>query len=76
VAFELTVDEDAVPSSLAVPLNVTSELEGGTPATDTYRVPVTVAQEPTGAADLTTVVAAAGLAIALLVGVVYWWLNR
>lgn len=76
VAFELTVDEDAVPSSLSVPLNVTSELEGGTPTTDTYRVPVTVAQEPTGAADLTTVVAAAGLAIALLVGLAYWWLNR
>jgi hypothetical protein len=76
VSFELTVDQDAVPSSLAVPLNVTSELEGGTPATDTYRVPVTVAQQPSGPADLTTLVAAAGIGIAILVAGAYWWFNR
>lgn len=76
VAFELTVDEDAVPSSLSVPLNVTSEVDGGTPTTDTYRVPVTVAQQPAGPADLTTVVAAVGLGIAVLMGAAYWWFDR
>jgi hypothetical protein len=76
VSFELTVDEDAVPSSLAVPLNVTSEAAVGTASTDSYRVPVTVAQDPGGAADLPTIVAAAGLGVAILVGAAYWWFNR
>lgn len=76
VGFELTVDEDAVESTHAVSLAVTSEAAGSDrTALDDYRLPVTVASEES-AVDATSAVAAVVLAVAIAAGVGYWWYRR
>ncbi|WP_276259167.1 COG1361 S-layer family protein [Haloglomus litoreum] len=74
VAFELSVDEDAVPSSHAVALNVSSEpADGGRAAVDSYQLPVTVAPESAGPVDTPSAIAAVLLGIAVVAGAAYWW---
>ena len=76
VAFELSVDEDAVPSTHSTRLNVTSETEGSpTEMTDTYRVRVDVAEE-SQSDDVESIAVAALLGLFVLLGVGYWWYRR
>ncbi|MDS0300995.1 COG1361 S-layer family protein [Halogeometricum sp. S1BR25-6] len=76
VAFELSVDEDAVPSTHSVRLNVTAETaEDPTEVTDTYRVRVDVAEEGQST-DVVSLVVIAVLGVMLLATVGYWWYRR
>ncbi|ELZ31406.1 putative exo-alpha-sialidase [Halogeometricum pallidum JCM 14848] len=76
VAFELSVDEDAVPSTHSVRLNVTAETaETPTEVTDSYRVRVDVAEEEQ-ADDIVSLVVIAVLGAVLLSAVGYWWYRR
>jgi hypothetical protein len=76
VVFELTVDEDAVESTHAVALNLTSEVDGERAVRDEYLLSVRVTEESAGPVDTATAVAAVVLAVALAVGVGYWWYRR
>jgi len=77
VAFELSVDEDAVPSSHAVALNVSSESADDRRATvDRHQLPVVVASEPAGPVDTPSTIAAVLLGLAVAASTGYWWFRR
>ncbi|MDS0294984.1 COG1361 S-layer family protein [Halogeometricum luteum] len=73
VAFEVSVDEDAVPSTHALGLNVTAETPGApTDVTESHRVRVDVAEE-SQSDDIVSLVVVAVLGAVLLAAVGYWW---
>ena len=76
VAFEVSVDEDTVPSSHALRMNVTSEpADGDAAATDAYRVPVEVAEEDE-AVDTSSLAIVGILGVAVVIAGGYWWVRR
>jgi uncharacterized membrane protein len=76
VAFEVSVNEDTVPSSHALRMNVTSDpADGDAAATDAYRVPVEVGQEES-AVDTSSLAILVVLGIAVAVAGGYWWVRR
>ena len=76
VAFELSVDEDAVASTHAATVNVTAEATGSDDrATDTYRIQLAVV-EPTTAVDPVSIVSLLVLGLAIVAGVGWWWRRR
>ncbi|ESP89792.1 COG1361 S-layer family protein [Candidatus Halobonum tyrrellensis] len=76
VAFELTVDEDAVESTHALGVNVTSEsADGGASTRESYRLLVRVVEDPESTGT-TALVAIGGLGLAIAAGLGYWWYRR
>lgn len=76
VAFELSVDEDAVESTHGLRANVTSESADDTrPAVESHRVSVTVAEESTSV-DAAPIVAVVVLGLAIVGGVGFWWYRQ
>lgn len=76
LTFEVTTPEDAVPSTGAMPLNVTAE----TPkdkriAAGPYFAPFTIAEAGAAAQDV-TVLAVGAVVVLVLLGAGWWWLNR
>jgi hypothetical protein len=75
LAFEVTVDEDAVPTRSAVRVNVTATRPDGEGILlDTYVVPVTVTEDAS-ASSSTLFAAGAIIALVVLLGG-WWWLRR
>lgn len=75
VAFELTVDEDAVESRHAVAVNVTSDAPDRDDVLDgPYVVAVVVSEEQEGPDDVSLIVVAALIAV-LVLGAGWWWLR-
>jgi hypothetical protein len=74
--FELTVSEDAVPSTHAVAVNVTAETVDDEPVTSGRTLlPVTVIEDPPGTGQVGTL-AAGVVVVVVLLGAGYWWLRR
>lgn len=75
LTVELSADEDAVPGTYPVAVNVTSDTPARSNAVDgPYLVPVTVAETPGTTTDLGLVVVA-GFVSLLLVVAGWWWLR-
>ena len=76
VAFEVSVDEDAVPSTHALRMNVTSEpTDSDAAATDAYRVPVAV-EDAESSVDTSSLAIVVVLGVAVVVAGGYWWFRR
>jgi hypothetical protein len=75
VAFELSVDEDAVESTHPVTVNVTSESSDGEAASESHRVPVAVSLEEESV-DAAALAAVGVLALLIVVALGYWWYRR
>ncbi|MFB6106713.1 MAG: COG1361 S-layer family protein [Halobacteriaceae archaeon] len=76
LAFEVTVDEDAVDSTHAVPVNVTADAPGDeTVRVGPTLVPVRVSTE-TGAPSQVATFVGAVVVVAVVLAAGYWWLRR
>jgi hypothetical protein len=75
VAFELSVDEDAVESTHPVTVNVTSESPDGDVDGESHRVPVAVSFEEQSV-DTSALAAVGVLALLIVAGLGYWWYRR
>jgi hypothetical protein len=76
LTFEVTTPEDAVPTTDALPVNVTAE----SPASQRvragpYLVPITISGGGPASSELLTLVVGAVVVLVLL-GAGWWWLNR
>ena len=75
VAFELSVDEDAVESTHPVTVNVTSESADGDVDSESHRVPVAVSLEEQSV-DTGALAAVGVLALLIVASLGYWWYRR